>query len=246
MYEPVGSSTVNEHADPAPSGPAAASGAPHVLHVGLTGGIGAGKSTAARLLRGHGALVLDADVAAREVVEPGTDGFDAVLAEFGPDVLGPDGTLDRAALGAVVFASPDRRAALNAIVHPRVRAWMAGRAAGAPPGSVVVQDIPLLVESGLAPAFDLVVVVDAPDEVRIERLGADRGMTRQEAAARIAAQASRAQRLAAADEVLDNAGAPEELTRQVAALWERIARAAADRDPRADIRRSTGNRSDGW
>jgi dephospho-CoA kinase len=198
-----------------------------VLHVGLTGGIGAGKSTVARLLREHGAIVLDADVAARQVVEPGTDGYAAVVAEFGPGVLRADGALDRAALAAVVFEADDRRAALNAIVHPRVRAWMAQRAAAAPAGSVVVQDIPLLVESGLAADFDLCVVVDAPDEVRIARLSADRGMPEREASARIAAQASRQDRLAVADAVLDNSGTPEELAGQVDALWRRIRRAAA-------------------
>jgi dephospho-CoA kinase len=193
--------------------------------VGLTGGIGAGKSTAAGLLAGRGALILDADVAAREVVAPGTDGLAAVVAEFGDAVLGPEGALDRAALAAVVFADPDRRAALNGIVHPRVRTWMAERLAAAPEGSVVVQDVPLLVESGLTRGglFDLVVVVDAADPVRIARLARDRGMTEQEATARISAQAPREQRLAAADVVLANDGAPEELAAQVDALWERIA-----------------------
>jgi dephospho-CoA kinase len=190
--------------------------------VGLTGGIGAGKSTAARLLAERGALILDADVAAREVVAPGTDGLAAVVAEFGDAVLGPDGALDRAALAAVVFADPDRRAALNAIVHPRVRDWMADRVAAAPEGSVVVQDIPLLVESGLAGLFELVVVVDAADAVRVDRLIRDRGMTEQEASARIAAQAPREKRLAAADVVLNNDGTPEELADQVADLWNRI------------------------
>jgi len=200
--------------------------------VGLTGGIGAGKSTAAGLLAGHGALILDADVAAREVVAPGTDGQAAVVAEFGEAVLGPDGGLDRAALAAVVFSDPDRRAALNGIVHPRVRTWMAERLAAAPEGSVVVQDVPLLVESGLTRGgfFDLVVVVDAADPVRIARLARDRGMTDQEATARISAQAPREQRLAAADVVLANDGTPEELAAQVDALWERIA--ALGRTPR--------------
>ena len=190
--------------------------------VGLTGGIGAGKSTVARLLADHGALVLDADVAAREVVATGTDGLAAVVAQFGDAVLGPDGALDRAALASVVFADPERLAALNGIVHPRVRAWMAERVVSAPEGSVVVQDIPLLVESGITGLFELVVVVDAADPVRIARLVRDRGMTEQEAAARIAAQAPREQRLAAADVVLTNDGTPEELAAQVDALWDRI------------------------
>lgn len=198
--------------------------------VGLTGGIGAGKSTVARLLAERGALILDADIAAREVVAPGTDGLAAVISEFGDAVRGPDGALDRAALAAVVFADPDRRAALNAIVHPRVRAWMAERLAAAPEGSVVVQDVPLLVESGLAGMFELVVVVDAADSVRVDRLVRDRGMTEQEASARIAAQAPREQRLAAADVIVNNDGAPEELADHVAALWNRIE--ALGRTPR--------------
>jgi len=198
--------------------------------VGLTGGIGAGKSTAAKLLAERGALILDADVAAREVVAPGTDGLAAVVAEFGSTVLDPEGALDRAALAAVIFADPDRRAALNAIVHPRVREWMAERVVAAPEGTVVVQDIPLLVESGLAGLFELVVVVDAADAVRIARLVRDRGMTEQEASARIAAQAPREQRLAAADVVLNNDGTAEELADQVAELWNRIG--ALARTPR--------------
>lgn len=189
------------------------------LHVGLTGGIGAGKSTVARLLAGHGAIVLDADLAARAVVEPGTEGLAEVVRAFGPGVLRADGSLDRAALAAVVFADEERRTRLNAIVHPRVRAWMAERAAAAPEGSVVVQDIPLLVEGGLAPLFDFVIVVDAGDDTRITRLVRDRGMAEQEARARIAAQAPRAQRNAAADRLIDNGGGPEDLEKAVAELW---------------------------
>jgi dephospho-CoA kinase len=190
--------------------------------IGLTGGIGAGKSTVARLLAERGALILDADVAAREVVAPGTDGLAAVAEAFGDAVLNPDGALDRAALASLVFADQDRRAVLNGIVHPRVRAWMAERVMTAPEGSVVVQDIPLLVEAGLAKLFELVVVVDAADAVRIARLVSDRGMTEAEARARIAAQAPREQRLAAADVVIGNDGTPEQLAEQVAALWDRI------------------------
>lgn len=205
--------------------------------VGLTGGIGAGKSTVARLLAERGALVLDADVAAREVVAVGTEGLAAVVEEFGDAVLGPDGALDRAALASVVFADDDRRAALNGIVHPRVRSWMAERVAAAPAGSIVVQDIPLLVESGLAGLFDLVVVVDAADAVRISRLVEDRGMTRSEAAARIAAQAPRERRLAAADVVITNDGTRQRLAEQVTALWDRIVtmRGTPDQTP-GDLR----------
>ncbi len=189
------------------------------LHVGLTGGIGAGKSTVARLLTGHGAIVLDADLAARAVVEPGTEGLAEVVEAFGPEVLRADGSLDRAALASVVFADEERRTRLNAIVHPRVRAWMAERAAAAPEGSVVVQDIPLLVEGGLAPLFDVVIVVDADDDTRITRLVRDRGMAEQEARARIAAQAPRERRNAAADRLIDNSGAEEDLEKAVAELW---------------------------
>jgi len=192
------------------------------VHVGLTGGIGAGKSTVARLLTGRGAVLLDADLAARDVVAEGTEGLAAVVAEFGPGVLAADGTLDRAALAAIVFADEARRAGLNAIVHPRVRAWMEQRAAQAPPGSVVVQDIPLLVESGLVGRFDFVVVVDAEDEIRIGRLVRDRGMSEAEAKARIDAQAPRARRLAAADAVIVNDGPIDALAAQVDAVWSRL------------------------
>jgi dephospho-CoA kinase len=195
---------------------------PRSVQVGLTGGIGAGKSTVARLLTGHGAVVLDADLAARDVVAEGTEGLAAVAAEFGERVLAGDGTLDRAELARIVFGDESRRAALNAIVHPRVRAWMEQRAAQAPPGSVVVQDIPLLIESGLAGQFDLVVVVDAADEVRIDRLVRDRGMDEAQARARIAAQVPREQRLAAADVVVGNEGPLDGLTAQVDALWSRL------------------------
>lgn len=192
------------------------------VHVGLTGGIGAGKSTVARLLTGHGAIVLDADLAARAVVEPGTEGLAEVVDAFGPQVLREDGSLDRAALASMVFSDEDRRKRLNAIVHPRVRAWMAERAAAAPAGSVVVQDIPLLVEGGLAPLFDVVVVVDADDDTRVARLIRDRAMSEPEARARIAAQAPREQRNAAADRLIDNSGGTEELNEAVADLWREL------------------------
>jgi len=194
------------------------------LHVGLTGGIGAGKSSVARLLAEHGAVVLDADLAARAVVEPGTEGLAEVVAAFGEDVLAADGGLDRAKLAAVVFADAERRAALNAIIHPRVRAWMAERAAAAPEGSVVVQDIPLLVEGGLAPMFDHVVVVDAADRTRMERLVKDRGMTAEQATARIDAQAPRDVRNAAAHTLIHNDGSRAELDEAVARLWQRLER----------------------
>ena len=192
------------------------------LHVGLTGGIGAGKSTVARLLAEHGAIVLDADLAARAVVEPGTGGLAEIARTFGPGVLREDGSLDRAALAEIVFADEEQRRRLNAIVHPRVRTWMAERVAAVPEGSVVVEDVPLLVEGGGARLFEYVVVVDADDETRIGRLVGDRGMTERDARARIAAQASREQRNAAADRLIDNSGSPAELASAVSDLWREL------------------------
>ncbi len=193
-----------------------------VIHVGLTGGIGSGKSTVAALLAERGAVVIDADRLARDVVAPGTDGIRRVVGEFGEAVLAPDGALDRSRLASVVFADPARRAALNAIVHPLVRSRSDEIVAGLPPDAVVVHDIPLLVENGMASRFDLVVVVDAPDEVQVERLVRDRGLEPDDARARIAAQATREQRRAVADFVIDNSGPPEGLTTQVRELWSRV------------------------
>lgn len=190
-----------------------------MLRVGLTGGTGAGKSTAARRLAGLGAVVVDADALAREVVAPGTAGLAAVVAEFGEQVLGPDGALDRAALGAVVFADAGRRRALEAITHPRVRARRDELVAAAPPDAVVVDDIPLLVETGRGAEWPLVVVVDAALEVRVARLVASRGMAEEDARARAASQASDAERRDAADVVLANDGAPEDLEPVVDRLW---------------------------
>ncbi|QDB79322.1 dephospho-CoA kinase [Georgenia wutianyii] len=196
-----------------------------MTRIGLTGGIGAGKSTVARELARLGALVVDADAIAREVVAPGTPGLAAVVAEFGDSVLAPDGALDRAALGRVVFADPAARARLEAITHPLIGAESARRTAAAPPGTVVVHDVPLIVERGLAAQYDLVVVVGADEEVRIDRLVRDRGMTREEALARVRAQATDAQRRAVADVWLDNSGTREELLERVRELWrERLAR----------------------
>jgi dephospho-CoA kinase len=181
------------------------------VQIGLTGGIGSGKSTAARRFAELGALVVDADAVAREVVEPGTEGLAAVVAEFGEQVLDGAGRLDRAALAEVVFGDEAARGRLNAILHPRIRAQAAERIAAAPAGTVVVQDVPLLVETGQAGSYDLVVVVEAPAELRVARLGRDRGMTAEEARARMAAQASDAQRRAVADVVLVNDGSPDDL-----------------------------------
>jgi dephospho-CoA kinase len=197
------------------------------VQIGLTGGIGSGKSTAAHRFAQLGALVIDADAVAREVVEPGTEGLAAVVAEFGEQVLDGAGRLDRAALAEVVFGDEAARGRLNAILHPRIRAQAAERIAAAPAGTVVVQDVPLLVETGQAGSYDLVVVVEAPAELRVARLGRDRGMTAEEARARMAAQASDAQRRAVADVVLVNDGSPDDLRAKVDRLWrERVSPAA--------------------
>lgn len=190
-----------------------------VVQVGLTGGIGAGKTAVARRFVELGALLVDADVLAREVVEPGTAGLDAVVAEFGPGVLGEDGSLDRPALAKRVFGDDAARARLNSIVHPLVRRRAAELIAAAPPDAVVVQDVPLLVETGAAGGFDLVVVVEAPGEVRVGRLVRDRGMDADEVRARMAAQASDAERRAVADVVLSNDGDLDALRAAVDRVW---------------------------
>jgi dephospho-CoA kinase len=192
------------------------------VHVGLTGGVASGKSTVAAVLRELGAVVVDADALAREVVAPGKPGLAEVVAEFGTEVLGPDGALDRAALGAVVFADPARRAALEAIIHPRVRARAAEIEAVAPAGALVVHDIPLLVETGQAGDFDAVLVVDVPEDVQVERAVRERGWTPEEARARIAAQATREQRRAAATHLIDNSGTPDDLRHRVTEVVEEL------------------------
>jgi dephospho-CoA kinase len=195
---------------------------PDVLRIGLTGGIGSGKSTVSRLLAGHGAVIVDADVIAREVVEPGTPGLAAVVEAFGSELLTADGSLDRPALAALVFGDPDARRRLDAIVHPLVRARAAEVAAAAPPDAVVVHDVPLLAETGQAGGYDLVLVVEADPETRVARL-VQRGMTAEDARARMAAQATDEQRRAVADVVLDNSGTEEELAAQVEQVWtERV------------------------
>jgi dephospho-CoA kinase len=200
-----------------------------VLRVGLTGGIGSGKSEVSRRLAGYGAVVIDADQIAREVVAPGTPGLAAVLKEFGPEVLREDGSLDRDRLAAIVFADAERRGRLNAIVHPLVAERSAELTAGASPDAIVVYDIPLLVENGLATGYDAVVVVDSPEETQLRRLLSRREMTEEAARARMAAQVSREQRRAAADYVIDNSGTLEQLAAQVDYLWtELIRRQVAD------------------
>jgi dephospho-CoA kinase len=196
------------------------------LKVGLTGGIGAGKSEVARRLASYGAVVIDADAVAREVVAPGTPGLAEVVQAFGPDVLHSDGTLDRGRLGELVFADESLRMKLNSIIHPRVGERMAElerQAGGAP---VIVHDVPLLAENHLADSFDEVVVVDVPPRIQAERLARERGMSRAEAAARLRAQASREERLAVASIVVDNSGSLAELDREVGELWAELRRRA--------------------
>ena len=195
---------------------------PLVLRIGLTGGIGSGKSTVATLLAARGAVVVDSDRIAREVVEPGTPGLDAVVEAFGEQVRGADGSLDRARLASIVFADPEARKRLDGIVHPLVRARAAQLDAAAPEDAVVVHDVPLLVETGQAGSYDVVLVVEADVETRVRRL-VQRGLAEDDARARIAAQATDAQRRAAADVVLDNSGTPEGLAAQVGRFWaERV------------------------
>ena len=192
-----------------------------MLRIGLTGGIGAGKSTVATRLRELGATIIDADQLAREVVEPGTPGLAAVVEAFGPSVLLADGRLDRPALGRIIFADDEQRARLNAILHPLIGRLSQERAEAA--DGVVVHDIPLLVEGRGTAGFDLVIVVHAPEQERLRRLLEDRGMSRDDALARIQAQASDEERRAAADVWIDNSGSREATIAQVDAAWtERI------------------------
>ena len=190
-----------------------------MLKIGLTGGIASGKSLVATRLAELGAVLVDADAIAREVVEPGTPGLAAVVDAFGPEILDGEGRLDRPRLGSIVFQQPERRAELNGIVHPLVRERAAAVIAAAPEDAVVVQDIPLLVETGQQRNFHLVLVVDAPEAVRLQRMTEHRGMTEADARSRMAAQVSRQDRLAAADVVLTNSGTREELLGAVDGLW---------------------------
>jgi dephospho-CoA kinase len=190
--------------------------------VGLTGGIGSGKSEVSRRLAEHGAVIIDGDALAREVVAPGTDGLAEVVAAFGPQVLAPDGTMDRAKVAELAFGDTAKRRRLEAIIHPRVRERSSRMIAAAPPDAVVVNDIPLLVESGLASAFDLVIVVFASEQSRLARLVGQRGMSEEDARARIAAQATDEQRRSVADVEIVNDGTLDELTMQVDEVWEQI------------------------
>ena len=194
-----------------------------MLRVGLTGGIGSGKSEVSKRLAAYGAALIDADVAARAVVEPGTPGLGEITAVFGPQVLLPDGRLNRERLGQIVFADDSALAKLNAIVHPLVheRTQQLEQQATATlgPGGIIVHDVPLLAENGLQNGFDTVIVVDAPDDQRLQRLIETRGMTAEHARERMAAQAGRDQRLAIADIVVDNSGTLADLDQQVAEVW---------------------------
>ncbi|MFD1937691.1 MULTISPECIES: dephospho-CoA kinase [Nonomuraea] len=193
-----------------------------MLKVGLTGGIGSGKSEVSKRLAERGAVVIDADKIAREVVEPGTEGLARVVAAFGEEILREDGSLDRERLGSIVFADSEKLATLNGIVHPLVGERVAELQKSAPDGAVVVYDVPLLAENKLAPMYEVVIVVDASDEVRVERLTKVRGMSEHDARARIAAQASREERLAVADIVIPNEGSLDDLEARVEQVWERL------------------------
>ncbi|MET8165333.1 dephospho-CoA kinase [Streptomyces sp. NPDC057456] len=197
-----------------------------MLKVGLTGGIGAGKSEVSRLLVECGAVLIDADRIAREVVAPGTPGLAAVADAFGEDVLAPDGSLDRPRLGSVVFADPAKLALLNSIVHPLVGARSRELEAAAPEDAVVVHDVPLLTENALGPLYDVVVVVDAAPETQLDRLVRLRGMSEEDARARMAAQATRDQRREIADIVIDNDVPLAELHRRVKDVWADLTRRA--------------------
>ena len=192
------------------------------MRVGLTGGVASGKSTVAAILAELGAVVIDADAIAREVVAPGTPGLEAVVAEFGPALLTPDGALDRPAMGRLVFADEAARRRLEAIVHPLVIERMAALEAAAGEDDVVVHDIPLLAEGGRADTFDAVVVVDAPRDLQLERMLGDRGWTREDAESRIAAQATREERRAIATHVIDNNGSLARLRASVEAVYDEL------------------------
>lgn len=190
------------------------------MFVGLTGGIGSGKSTVARVFAESGALIVDSDAIQRLVVARGSSGLRSIVEEFGDGMLTPDGELNRPAMAELVFADDDARRRLEAITHPLIAQETASQAASAAPGQVVVHDIPLLVELGYASNYDLVVVVDAPEDVRVARLIADRGMTREAALARIRSQATTEQRRAVADVWIDNSGTRDDLVQRAHEVWQ--------------------------
>ncbi|WP_246858355.1 dephospho-CoA kinase [Citricoccus sp. SGAir0253] len=200
------------------------------LHIGLTGGIASGKSTVAAELAALGAVVVDSDALARSVVAPGSEGLRLVREAFGPGAVAPDGTMDRAAVASIVFGDPGARERLNGIVHPLVRAEGRRLVREAGPDAVVVQDVPLLVETGQADAYDLVLVVEADPAERVARMVRDRGMTEEAARARMAAQATDAQRRAAADVVLVNDAGLEDLRRATRRFWDEYVVPVLDAD----------------
>jgi dephospho-CoA kinase len=191
-----------------------------VLRIGLSGGIGAGKSTVSTEFSKCGGIVVDGDVIAREVVQPGTEGLAALVEAFGAEILLPDGALNRPALAAIAFPDDQKRATLNGIVHPLVGKRRAELIEAAPDDAVIIEDIPLLVESRMAPLFPLVVIVDADVETRVKRLVEQRGMPEEDARNRIAAQATEEQRRAVADVWLDNSGTAEDLAERARTLWQ--------------------------
>ncbi|GAC1534493.1 MAG: dephospho-CoA kinase [Marmoricola sp.] len=193
-----------------------------MVRVGLTGGIAMGKSAVSDLLRSRGAVIIDADAIAREVVEPGTPGFDQVVAEFGEEIIDATGAIDRPRLGAIVFADDAARRRLEAIVHPLVFLRIVEQEEQAPEDALVVHDVPLLAESGRADTFDAVIVVDAPEELQIERMMRDRGWTESDARARIAAQTTREDRRAIATHVIDNTGTREDLAHRVSEVFDEL------------------------
>ena len=192
------------------------------MRVGLTGGVASGKSTVSAILRELGAVIIDGDELAREVVARGTPGLAAVVEAFGPEVLTPDGDLDRPKMGSIVFNDEERRRVLEGIVHPLVFERIVELEAAAPEDAVVVHDIPLLAESGRADTFDAVIVVDVPPELQVERMLRDRGWTDDDARSRIAAQASREDRLAIATYVVENTGTLEDLRQRVTEVFDQL------------------------
>jgi len=190
-----------------------------MLRIGLTGGIGAGKSSVARMLAERGAVVIDADQISRELVEPGAPALEALVAEFGQEILQPDGTLSRAQLAAIAFRDAGATQRLNAIMHPRIRDEAERRIAEHPEAAVVVYDMPLLVETGQQDLVDIVLVVDVPEETQVERAVEFRGLDRDDVQRRMGVQASRSERAAVADVTISNDGSPEETARQVDQFW---------------------------
>ena len=194
-----------------------------MIRVGLTGGIGAGKSTVASMLADRGAVIVDADQIARDLVEPGGEALAELVTEFGPRILREDGSLSRAELAALAFSDPRATERLNAIMHPLIGAEARRRLADAPDAPVVVYDMPLLVETGQSDLVDLVIVVDAPEDVQVDRAVHQRGLDEDDVRRRMEVQASRDDRLAAADIIIDNSGSEADTSAQVEQLWQRLA-----------------------